>query len=81
MNSQHDLEFDKLNIILASVGLLLAFLTILIGILQWQQFRRSSQSTDTLDSGARSQSSVEMGPFGELLSFEPLTPSLDADLR
>jgi hypothetical protein len=70
MASQNDLEYDELNIILASVGLLLAFFTLLIGILQWQQFRRSKRSTDSVGCGPESESSINMDPFNKLLSFE-----------
>jgi hypothetical protein len=70
MTSQNDIEYDELNIILASVGLLLAFLTLLIGILQWQQFRRSKRPTGSVDSGPESESSIDMGPFGRLLPLE-----------
>lgn len=68
-NSKDDFLFDESNVILAAVGVLLAFFTLLIAILQWKQFRRSNQSSESIGPDPKSESSVEMGAFGAFLPF------------
>ena len=69
---QQNLLFDEINVVLVSIGSLLTFVTLVVAVLQWQQYRQRHRSNGHIESSAESGIGLAMGSVGSFMAARVL---------